>query len=108
MSASDIGFFDADDDERYALSSSDGRGSVYSPSEEARSVHSARVASVYETPQARSVTSHIAQEAKAKLIRVSPDGRRCIVTNDTTPEATIEAAHLLRRSTKNEVVCSGP
>ncbi|KAJ7177418.1 hypothetical protein C8R43DRAFT_942690 [Mycena crocata] len=104
MSTSDIGFFDADDDERYALSSSDGRGSVYSASEEARSVHSARAASVYETPQARSVTSHIAHEAKVKLIRVSPNGRRCIVTNETTPEVTIEAAHLLRRSTKDDLL----
>ncbi|KAJ7867464.1 hypothetical protein B0H13DRAFT_2065373 [Mycena leptocephala] len=93
MSTSDIGFFDADDDERYALSSSDGRGSVYSASEEARS-----------TPQARSVTSQIAHEAKVKLIRVSPNGRRCIVTNETTPEVTIEAAHLLRRSTKDDLL----
>lgn len=108
MSTSDIGFFDADDDERYALSSSDGRGSVYSASEEARSVHSARAASVYETPQARSVTSHIAHEAKVKLIRVAPNGRRCIITNETTPEVTIEAAHLLRRSTKDDLVCSSP
>ncbi|KAF7372381.1 HNH endonuclease [Mycena venus] len=104
MSTSDIGFFDADDDERYALSSSDGRGSVYSVSEDARSVHSARAASVYETPQARSVTSQIAHEAKVKLIRVSPNGRRCLVTNETTPEVTIEAAHLLRRSTKDDLL----
>ncbi|KAJ7893004.1 hypothetical protein B0H13DRAFT_2037729 [Mycena leptocephala] len=104
MSTSDIGFFDADDDERYALSSSDGCGSVYSASEEARSVHSARAASVYETPQARSVTSQIAHEAKVKLIRVSPNGRRCLVTKETTPEVTIEAAHLLRRSTKDDLL----
>ncbi|KAJ6521866.1 hypothetical protein B0H19DRAFT_1203344 [Mycena capillaripes] len=90
MSTSDIGFFDADDDERYHR--------------KARSVHSARAASVYETPQARSVTSQIAHEAKVKLIRVSPNGRRCIVTNETTPEVTIEAAHLLRRSTKDDLL----
>ncbi|KAJ7100122.1 hypothetical protein B0H15DRAFT_508597 [Mycena belliarum] len=108
MSTSDMGFFDADADGRYALSSSDGpsRGSVFSASEEARPIDSARAASVYASPQARSVTSqsNIAHEAEVKLIRASPNGRRCILTNDTTPKATIQAAHLLRRSTKYDLL----
>ncbi|KAJ7157083.1 hypothetical protein C8R46DRAFT_1113325 [Mycena filopes] len=55
------------------------------------------------SPIARSVASFIAEVAKEKLAVVSPRGRTCLVTNDTKPSVAIEAAHLVSRSTKEEL-----
>ncbi|KAJ7732061.1 hypothetical protein DFH07DRAFT_846707 [Mycena maculata] len=39
-----------------------------------------------------------------KLVQVSPNGRRCIVTNEEKPLVTIDAAHLLPRATPHELL----
>ncbi|KAJ7718755.1 hypothetical protein DFH07DRAFT_859901, partial [Mycena maculata] len=39
-----------------------------------------------------------------KLVQVSPNGRRCIVTNEEAPFVTIEAAHLLPRATPHKLL----
>jgi hypothetical protein len=95
--------FDDDIGDRDSLSSSDDENNDtnFAPSDKAPSL---KPPSVYQTPQARSVASSIANAAREKLVQVSPNGRRCIVTNEEAPLVTIEAAHLLPRATRHELV----
>jgi hypothetical protein len=82
-------------DDRVSLSS----GSSYSEVAPAPS----RPDQLYQTPDARSQTSSIGRHAKAKLTRLS-GGRICLLTRESTPEISIEAAHLLPRATPGKMV----
>ncbi|KAJ7802585.1 hypothetical protein B0H14DRAFT_3884503 [Mycena olivaceomarginata] len=100
--------FDNDEqDDRQSLSSADvsAAGALEDATREKTPPPRARAAiQLYATPQARSVTSSIAAPAKAKLEKVSPGGRSCIVTNEEFPYAAIDAAHLLPRATKADLL----
>ncbi|KAJ7215257.1 hypothetical protein C8J57DRAFT_1732593 [Mycena rebaudengoi] len=92
--------FDNDEDtDRQSLSSAD-VSAEGAPEETPQAHFRPAKQQVYATPQTRSATSHIAPLAKDKLEKVSPRGKRCIVTNEEYPRIAIEAAHLLRRATK--------
>ncbi|KAJ6528018.1 hypothetical protein B0H19DRAFT_1243091 [Mycena capillaripes] len=56
--------------------------------------HSARP---YSTPDGRSQASSVGRRAKEKLTALS-GGRICLMTRESAPEVSIEAAHLLPRS----------
>jgi hypothetical protein len=100
--------FDNDEqDDRQSLSSADvsAGGALEDATREKTPLPRARAEfQLYATPQARSVTSSIAVPAKAKLEKVSPGGRSCIVTNEEFPYAAIEAVYLLPRATKADLV----
>ncbi len=90
-----------DDEDILALDGGvDDRDSVSSSSSE--SVDNApvqapsRASQPYETPDARSHTSSIGQRVKNKLTKLS-GGRICILTKESTPQVSIEAAHLVPR-----------
>jgi hypothetical protein len=98
--------FDNEED-RQSLSSADVsvEGALKDATLEDTPLACARAAhQLYTTPQARSAISSIAALAKEKLEKVSPGRRSCIVTNEEFPRAAIEAAHLLPRATKHELV----
>jgi hypothetical protein len=85
-------------DDRASLSSSSS-GSAYVEPKRVKS----RPDQLYQTPDARSQTSSIGQRAKDKLIELS-GGRICILTKESTPEVSIEAAHLVPRATSGKIV----
>ncbi|KAJ7798492.1 hypothetical protein B0H14DRAFT_2617835 [Mycena olivaceomarginata] len=58
---------------------------------------------LYRTPDGRSQASFVGQPARKKLTRIS-GGRICIVTNESDPRVSIEAAHLVPRSTLKDLL----
>ncbi|KAJ7302597.1 hypothetical protein DFH08DRAFT_905031 [Mycena albidolilacea] len=79
-------------DDRDSASSSSSEG-VDDPPAQAPS----QTSQLYETPDTRSHTSSIGQRVKNKLTRLS-GGRVCILTKESTPKVSIEAAHLVPRA----------
>ncbi|KAJ7137188.1 hypothetical protein C8R44DRAFT_768594 [Mycena epipterygia] len=57
----------------------------------------------YSTPDGRSQASSVGRRAKEKLTALS-GGRICIMTRESAPEVSIEAAHLLPRSTTGKLL----
>ncbi|KAJ7633811.1 hypothetical protein DFH06DRAFT_1479419 [Mycena polygramma] len=96
MSTMDSAFDDDGDEGRESQSSSDldSRDGDLETSTRPPSL----TLNAYLTPDARSTTSSVAHRAKEKLARLC-GGRKCIVTNESAPRASIEVAHLLPRST---------
>jgi hypothetical protein len=85
-------------DDRDSASSSSSEG-VDNPPAQAPS----RASQLYQTPDARSHTSSIGQRVKNKLIKLS-GGRVCILTKESTPLVSIEAAHLVPRAAAGTLV----
>ncbi|KAJ7077080.1 hypothetical protein C8R44DRAFT_826501 [Mycena epipterygia] len=98
---------DENNEDRQSLSSADVSvdGALEDATLEETPQAPARAANLlYATPQAQSATSSIGTRAKEKLEKVSPRKRCCIVTNEEYPRAAIEAAHLLPRATKPDIL----
>ncbi|KAJ7300473.1 hypothetical protein DFH08DRAFT_1090579 [Mycena albidolilacea] len=86
---------------RESLSSSD---SSYTPSQRPPSQKApSNRRGLYQTPEGRSQVSAVGAPAKKKLTTVS-GGRVCIITREFGPEVSIEAAHLVPRSTPSPML----
>ncbi|KAJ6468753.1 hypothetical protein C8R45DRAFT_1218638 [Mycena sanguinolenta] len=83
--------FDGGVDDRDSASSSSSEG-VDNPHDQPPST-----SQLYATPDGRSYTSSIDQRVKNKLMRLC-GGRVCILTKESTPQVSIEAAHLVPRA----------
>ncbi|KAF7371785.1 hypothetical protein MVEN_00035200 [Mycena venus] len=79
-------------DDRDSASSSSSEGADDPPAQAP-----SQTSQLYVTPDARSHTSSIGQRVRNKLTRLS-GGRVCILTKESTPKISIEAAHLVPRA----------
>ncbi|KAJ7279802.1 hypothetical protein C8J57DRAFT_1304179 [Mycena rebaudengoi] len=85
-------------DDRSSASSSSSVGVDNAPAQ-----GPSRTSQLYQTPDARSHTSSIGQRVKDKLTELS-GGRICILTKESTPQVSIEAAHLVARATPGKLL----
>ncbi|KAF7372328.1 HNHc domain-containing protein [Mycena venus] len=79
-------------DDRDSASSSSSEGADDPPAQAP-----SQTSQLYVTPDARSHTSSIGQRVRNKLTTLS-GGRVCILTKESTPKISIEAAHLVPRA----------
>ncbi|KAJ6514016.1 hypothetical protein DFH09DRAFT_1333165 [Mycena vulgaris] len=86
---------------RESLSSSD---SSYTPSQKPPSQKApSNRRGLYRTPDGRSQVSSVGAPARKKLTTLS-GGRICVITREFAPEVSIEAAHLMPRSTPSSML----